>query len=343
MNKVIVALVVGGIAAALVTGCTANATPEDTDLGDQEEAAASQDELTASASRLVGAFHGSGNSALPPTFEGIIFQANGDFLADVDTGIRCITTPCPSHARLAGKFKATRNFVRLIASAPAGEGGSFYGRYRYSLTNEGKLSLSKPGSSWTNSLARESSYCGEASDCEGQGLIHVMCVGQWSCSETRSCAYSCGVPLPIHPPAALWPVDRKQLVAETSGGGFTPPPAAGSTCAIGAAKYTFDVATRKLSWTECDFVDWDTPMHPISGSKNLRNEDVAAIDAAMNDVKISQQDICGADKPLLTISVTSASQGTKKYLDNFYSCWGDGNTFVDNIDGVFATFRAIAH
>jgi hypothetical protein len=58
-------------------------------------------------------------------------------------------------------------------------------------------------------------------------------------------------------------------------------------------------------------------------------------------VKISHEEICGADKPMLNIHVTSRSQGTKTYTDSFYSCMDGDRTFVDNIDEVFSAFRTV--
>jgi hypothetical protein len=49
--------------------------------------------------------------------------------------------------------------------------------------------------------------------------------------------------------------------------------------------------------------------------------------------------ICGADKPLEQIDVTTPA-GMKTYTDSFYSCWGDKYTFVANIGDVFTAMRA---
>jgi hypothetical protein len=330
-----VGLVIGASFLA-VAGCAADATtPEG------EEAAVSQDELTSSRARLVGAFHQGrleANSVRPPTFEGIVFQADGSFFADLDTGIRCVTAPCPSHVRLTGRFTATRSSLRLIPAQ--GESATdFHGRYDYSFEGD-KLSLSRAAwEGWTNGLDKELSYCAQPVDCAGQGLFVPACAGSFTCGDARSCGFSCDGSSGAE---TVWPTDRKTLVAETAGGGFTPPPAPGSTCGVGAQKYTLDIAARKLAWEVCSFQDWSTPMHMESGSRTLTRAELATVDAAMNAVSITTEEICGADKPFLSISVTSTSQGTKTYADSFYSCMGD-HTYVDNIDGVFAAFRELAH
>ena len=336
------ALLIGSAVMSAVPGCAADTSDDAADDGDAEETAASQDELNASAAKIAGAYHGAGGSARPPTFEGLVLQQNGDFFADLDTGIRCITTPCPSHVRLTGRFTATKNYLRL-APKPGDQAHAFHGRYRYTISKSGGLSLTRSGQSWkdwNNELSKELSYCGEPSDCGGQNLIHPMCVGQWTCSAQRSCSWDCGVPTPTN---AIWPADRSQLVADSPGGGFTPPPPPGSTCSIGRQKYTLDIATRTLSWEQCDWAPNDQPLHLETGSRVITVAELATVDAAMNDVTLATEEICGADKPFLTIKVSSLSQGTKEYTDSFYSCMGDGRTFVDNIDGVFGALRDLAH
>jgi len=318
---------------------SSDATDEDAE-GATEEAATTQDELTAHANRLAGAFHNAGNTAIP-SFDGLVLQQNGTFFADVDTGIRCITTPCPSNVRLEGRFSATRNYLSL--SPKAGERAhSYHGRYRYTLTGD-KLKLTRAGSAWrnwTNSLSKELSYCAEPKDCGGQNLIHPMCVGAWTCGEQRSCAWNCGVLPPVSNP--VWPADRTKLVVETAGGGFTPPAPAGSECTIGAQKYSLDLATKKLAYETCSFVDWNTPFTKVAGNKTLTAAQMAKVDAAMQSIKISNQDICGADKPFLSLSVTSTSKGTQKFVDDFYSCMNTpGQKYVTNIDAAFSAFRDI--
>lgn len=320
-----------GCSALAAPGCAADADPIDD--ADAEEAAASQDELNAAQAKLVGAYQHSGGATRPPTFLGLVLNADGSFIADIDTGIRCITTPCPSGARLAGKFTATKSYLRLNPKSSGGEGAAFYGRYKYSVGNDGALSLSRAGqdwSGWSNELSKENSYCSQPSDCEGQGLIHPMCVGGWTCgsSTANTCGWKCGVVS-----NDLVPADAKKIVAKSSGGGFTPPPPPGSTCALGAQSYSLDLTTRKVSYETCKFVDWQTPLTKQTGSKTLTAAQVAKIVAAGNAMEITTSDICGADKPMLTVTVD-----TKVYKDSFYACDGNG-VYVDNIGGVFQAFR----
>ncbi len=326
-----------GVAFVSLQGCASNTSPGDE--ADDEEAAASEADLSANAKKLVGAFQDAGGSVRPPTFQGIVFESNGTFFADVDTGIRCVRAPCPSGARLEGKFTATANYVRLTAKTPGGEGAAFYGRYRYTLTPAGKklhLSRADFGATWSNDLASKPSYCQQPKDCEGQNIITPMCVGSWTCgnASANQCGWKCGVPV-----SPIWPADASKLVAESPGGGFTPPPPPGSTCAIGHSKYSLDIATKQITWETCDWTGDGSPMHLKTGVTTATAAEMVKINAAMNAVKLTGRDnMCGADKPLLTIKVTSPA-GEKTYTDSFYSCWGDGRTFVDNIDGVFGALR----
>jgi hypothetical protein len=326
------ALVLGSLF-LVVPGCAADAS---SDPADDEEAAATEDELNATASKLVGAFHGDGN-VHPPTFEGLIFQSGGTFLADVDTGIRCVRAPCPSHVRFSGKFSATKNYLRL-SPAPGKTAEQYHGRYRYNLSGT-KLSLSRAdlGPGWSQSFAKEASYCREASDCGSQGLIHPMCLGQWTCGDNASnaCAYKCGMPVP----QPVWPSSATKLVAQSSSG-FAPPPPPGSNCQIGRQKFTLDVGTRQLAWETCERASAGAPLLMVSGAKKITTADLAAINAAMNAVTITTADICGADKPMMHLEVTTPA-GAITYTDSFYSCQGNG-PYVDNIGGAFGALRDAA-
>lgn len=330
------ALVTFGASLVAVPGCAADTSDAALDDGSAEEEASSEEELKGAAAKLVGAF--SGSSFTPPTFQGLVFKADGTFFADIDTGIRCITTPCPSHERLSGTFTATKNYVRL--SPKAGEAtSSNHARYRYTLAGD-TLSLTRPGKKgWSGTLTKETSYCAAPVDCQGQSMILPKCMGTFSCgsaSAPNTCVYTCGVPA-----TDIWPSDATRLVSKSSGGGFTPPPPPGSTCAIGRFSFDLDVATKTLAWESCKFVSWQTPLTLETGTKKLSAADMASIEAALDNVTLAARDICGADKPALSMTVTSTSAGTKEYKDSFYACMKKG-PYVDNIDGVNAALRAAA-
>jgi hypothetical protein len=279
--------------AALTAGCAVESSPADDPQAD--EAAASQDELSSAASKLVGTWEGQG-TVRPPSFQKLELTKRGTFSADIDTGIRCITTPCPSFVHLEGTFTATKSYLRLRPRA-SDRSQQYAGYYRYTLKGDA-LSLSRSDwNGWTESFDRQ---------------------------DTRD----------------VFPEDATKLVAESPGGGFTPPPPPGSTCAIGRQKYSLDLASRKLDWEQCEFTGTSQPLHLKTGSRTLTLAELASVTAAANDLKISTRDICGADKPMLKVAVTTPS-GTQTYTDSFYSCMGQG-PFVDDIDAVFSAFRNVA-
>jgi hypothetical protein len=341
LRFVVSALVVASAFVGAIPGCAVDSSTDAGEEGDAEESAASQDELTSNATRLVGAYHGE-DSLRPPTFTGLVFEQNGEFFADVDSGIRCIKAPCPSNTRLVGRFSATKNYLRLDPKAGE-QANTYHGRYRYTLEN-GQLSLTRAGTlwkNWSNNLEKGNSYCSAPTDCDGQSIIHPMCAGHWSCGvpsggKGRSCGWDCGVPA-----NDIWPADKQHLVAETAGGGFTPPPPPGSNCTIGRQKYTLDVETRELTWEMCGWNNGQA-LKLETGSRVITTAELATVDAAMDEVSVSTRHACGADKPLMSMKVTSASQGTKTYTDSFYSCGAGDRTYVDNIDGVFSALRALS-
>jgi len=329
-----------GLISVAAQGCAADST-DAADDGDAEEAAASQDELNAAASKLVGAYHGDGGSARPPRFDGLVLSADGSFFADVDTGIRCFRAPCPSEVRLKGHYTATKSYLRLTAD-PGSAPSDYYGRYKYTHVKD-ELTLTRTGSlwnGWSAKLAKELSYCSEPTDCNSQGLIHPMCWGGWTCGNAQAsnvCSYKCGI-VPVN--TSLYPADATQVVAWDHGGGFTPPPPAGSQCAVGAQKYTLDVATQKVDYETCKLTNWQTPLTKVTGSKTLSATELKKVTDALSGLKKSTSNICGADKPLLDVAITSASNGTTTYKDDFYSCNGNG-PYVSNIGDVFGAFQDV--
>jgi len=169
---------------AMLGGCVgAGADESDLEGSDSEEIASSQ------WSQFVGAWTGTG------AIRGIVFtrtpeRSGHHFFADVDTGIRCITQPCPSEARLEGRFSAGSVYLTLShPSRPSTQTAQFYGRFQYRLQGD-RLTLLRSGQVFAQ-LSRVSSYCGSAEDCPEQGLPILRCWGGFSC-EANVCHYRCG-------------------------------------------------------------------------------------------------------------------------------------------------------
>jgi hypothetical protein len=286
-----------GLLAVSMMGGLQGCASEALSEADAEEQSSTEADLTANAAKLVGSFEFEAG-ALPPRFNTLKFNADGTYFADIDTGIRCVAAPCPAGAQSYGRYSATATYLTLRAEP--GSDKAFSGRYKYALAIGRETGVQKITLS-----------------------NHVGFASSWSNTVNK-------IP-------DVWPTNATKLVAETGGGGFGPPPPAGSNCRMGAAKYTFNVATSTLTWERCAWTNASTPMRSETGSRVVSDAHVGKINDAANAVIVSKTRICGADKPFLTLSV-SAGSSTKKYTDSFYSCNGGSSTYVDGIDGVFHAF-----
>ena len=132
------------------------------------------------------------------------------------------------------------------------------------------------------------------------------------------------------------------VVLENHGGGFRPSPPDGSDC-MGEASYALDLQTGDLDYTVCDisFTDLPSPWKKRSGNLTLDAEQLAQAAAALAMMKMTSEDeACGADKSLLTITVHNSDQAAT-YTDNFYSCSDIPGRFVSDIDAPFNVLRPI--
>jgi hypothetical protein len=91
-----------------------------------------------------------------------------------------------------------------------------------------------------------------------------------------------------------------------------------------------DVATRTFTW---DYCKWNNPgMAPAAGSRTLTDDEIVRLTRALSFLKLHSGYSCGADKPEVTLDLTT-SAGQATYSDSFYACQGQpGEIFVDNID-----------
>ena len=147
------------------------------------------------------------------------------------------------------------------------------------------------------------------------------------------------------PASAVWPSDATKLVAEDSGGGFVPPAPAESPCNANLGMpgtYTVTVSDKKLVFRVCvaDASDSTKPHRWVDGMKALTNSEYDSLVAALHNVMVSTRPDCGADKPTLTLKVSSAA-GERTYLDVFYACQMQG-TYVTGMDGVFGVLQSLA-
>lgn len=166
-------------------------------------------------------------------------------------------------------------------------------------------------------------------------------VGPPACATGGGCYQraACGISI-LCSRASVWPTDAIKLVATDDGGGFVPTPPPGSACKDGEAQFTFTVANGMVSFKTCNTNV--TPYAFKTGTLVLSPTDAQAVKAAAAGLKVATKTSCGNDKSQLTVDVTAASSGTKKYYDSFYSCLGQG-VYVDGMDALFGKLRSLTN
>lgn len=119
--------------------------------------------------------------------------------------------------------------------------------------------------------------------------------------------------------ASIFTSDVISFVAEDHGGGFLPPPPAGSACVYRAAKYTLTVATKNFDWTRC-VSSGMLPYTVTKGNRTLSEAEYKNLVPYLENLTVVAGDgSCGADKQTLDITITTPS-GQQAYGDSFYSC-----------------------
>jgi len=180
-------------AVSSLSGCVGAGA--DTSAVEEEDAVTAEELRAPSWSQLRGAWRGQSGP-----YTGLVLtetrEGNGrHFFADVDTGIRCITTPCPSGGRIEGRYTSGPLTLTLSpVGRPSRELAEYYGRFYYTLQRN-TLTLVRGGRVVAR-LVRANSYCNEAEDCAEQGLITPRCLGAFTCTD-NACGYRCGQPAPV--------------------------------------------------------------------------------------------------------------------------------------------------
>ncbi len=110
-----------------------------------------------------------------------------------------------------------------------------------------------------------------------------------------------------------------KLVAEDSGGGFVPQPPPGSTCLVGAKKFTLAVASRGLDWVVC-VGDGRNPYHENTGSRVLSEAEYQSLVPYFDKLQVVKSGQgCITDASTLWLTVTTPS-GTQQYVDDGSQC-----------------------
>lgn len=117
---------------------------------------------------------------------------------------------------------------------------------------------------------------------------------------------------------SVWSSSVSRLVLLRSGGflAFEPTP----DCPTLGAEYTLVVEGRSLSAWRCA-PGTTAPYRPVrsSMSRALTAAELDALVPSLEALRVVSIDTCGADKPAVTVTVTTPS-GTTEYADSFYSC-----------------------
>ena len=139
---------------------------------------------------------------------------------------------------------------------------------------------------------------------------------------------------------AVWTASATKLVAEDRGGGFVAPHDAGvDECTYGRT-YTLTVADRNLAWHVCAPTATDPAYKATDGARVLTTTELATVIQAVDQVMVSTETRCGADKGTVLLTITDAT-GDHPYLDDFYACEKKG-TYVTNIDLVLQAVVPLA-
>jgi len=137
------------------------------------------------------------------------------------------------------------------------------------------------------------------------------------------------------------------IVAKSDGGGFVGPAPAGAACDRQIWSYSFVLSNGMLTWSRCAVTGTGANASdyvPETGARTLTTSERDAARAAANAVKVSSRNICGADKPTLSVEVR-AGQTSKAYGDDFYSCTTMFDIYVESegLDALAAMLSSLAH
>lgn len=145
------------------------------------------------------------------------------------------------------------------------------------------------------------------------------------------------------PGQGVWNSSVQTLVVENHGGGFTPQPPPGSTCLVGAKKFTLTVATSALAWMRC-VGGSGSPYTQSSGGRTLSGDEMKSLDPVLGALQVVKPDgACITDSPLLTVTVTTPV-ATQDYVDSGSQCTTSGKPLLtrDAIQGALDQLNQLA-
>lgn len=123
---------------------------------------------------------------------------------------------------------------------------------------------------------------------------------------------------------SVWSSSVSRLVIRSSGG-FLPPSQPTADCPTEGVEYTLVVADRTLSARRCSPAPGAPyPLLLSTASRTLTPAEFDGLVPKLEALRVVRVDTCGADKPAITVMVTTPS-GTAEYADSFYSCPNDND------------------
>lgn len=142
------------------------------------------------------------------------------------------------------------------------------------------------------------------------------------------------------PGETVWTADVKKLVIASAGGGLFPTPP-GSECAAGSSRYELEVTSLHLASVTCE--NDGSALHELARQRTLTAAELGELTPALERLIVVEEQTCGADKPEITLTVTSTS-GTREYRDSFYSCLDDPRPTIASsaLDEVMNRLRELA-
>ncbi|WP_394827619.1 hypothetical protein [Pendulispora albinea] len=187
-------------------GCAASSDDPSARAGESSGESSGQvsEPLAEAPDSVVGAYESTTPTTGYPDLRAIVFTrhraGNGlEFFADVDTGIRCVTTPCPSMARIEGWYTATDRVVTLhttrvvvVPRTDVFDEGRFDGTYDYRREPNGAFAVTREGE--TRHFQSVDTYCRADKDCDHQSYIRPYCLGHAICGDDSRCGWQCGNP-----------------------------------------------------------------------------------------------------------------------------------------------------
>ena len=136
---------------------------------------------------------------------------------------------------------------------------------------------------------------------------------------TGACGGAADVPVTEAGQSVLIP-SVVTVTIQDDGGGFTPQPPAGSTCLVGARRYTITLATGAIDWMRC-VGDGKVPYKQSTGSVTLTAPQLADLKTVLADIKVSKPSMsCIADASVLRMTV-QVGAATQEYLDAETQCF----------------------